>query len=110
MNTYTIYLISLFWLSCSFGSNSTKVIHIADGSKPFDWVYKPEEGHYSWSMHLKNNTLNDTAKVGIVILKPGYNGTLFRTEFFSDDSLHIRYQPYKATSGSVTIICTSSLY
>jgi hypothetical protein len=102
-----LFITALLYISCSFNSDSTTIVRINDGSKPYQFKYKAKDGHYRWSIELKNNTLNDTAKIGVLKLKPRFNGRLFVTDWFSKDSVPIRYQPYKATSGGVTIICRS---
>ena len=63
--------------------------------------------YYDFKMDALENTLNDTALIGIMKLPPGKEGTLFRVESMSDTS-HFMIKPYKATKGRLKIVCIFS--
>jgi hypothetical protein len=104
-------IVILFFLNCGLLTFSRFVFIVEDGDKPHTFIYHHSPKHNRWSIALKNNTLNDTAKIGVLNLPPKYNGSLFTVDWSSDiDSMLIIYNPYKVTSGGVTIICYSVEY
>ena len=68
---------------------------------------KLDKVYYSFKMVALENTLNDTALIGIMKLHPGKVGTLFNVETLSDTS-HFMIKPYKATKGRLKIVCIFS--
>ena len=57
---------------------------------------------WTWGMEVLENSLNDTAMVGVVKIPPQKMGTLFRIECFID-SLSIDYKPYRAAKGKLVL-------
>ena len=53
-------------------------------------------------MRIVENTLNDTALIGIHKIPPNKKGRLYRSEFFGD-SMSYKYFPYLATQGKLVI-------
>ncbi|MBL7806140.1 MAG: hypothetical protein JNL02_20520 [Saprospiraceae bacterium] len=58
--------------------------------------------YWYWGMDIEENTLNDTAMIGVMKIPPGKTGRLFRVECFTD-SIPFSYKPYKARKGRLTI-------
>jgi hypothetical protein len=63
--------------------------------------------YYDFRMDALENTLNDTALIGIMKLPPGKEGILFRVESMSDTS-HFMIKPYRATKGRLKVVCIFS--
>ena len=58
------------------------------------WAYQ--------KMIATKNTLNDTCKIGLMIIPPGKTGVLYQVEFFQD-SITYSYIPYRASKGTLII-------
>lgn len=86
-----------------------KFINVYNGSQPYNAMMYLNRDHGSWGMIVRENTLNDTALIGIMKVPPGRLGKLFQVECFSD-SIPFNYRPYKATKGKLVIEYFSSVY
>jgi len=82
--------------------DSEKIIEVKNGGKPFDTVMHLNKEDWRWSMTILENTLNDTAKIGIMIIPPGKTGTLFVIDC-RVDSVPFTYRPYKAGQGKLVV-------
>lgn len=80
----------------------SNMIVIEDGSKPFQSMMYLNVRHWYWGMNARENTLNDTAMIGIMPVPPGKTGLLFKVECFTD-SIPFSYRPYKVTKGKLVI-------
>lgn len=98
---YIFLLLLLLHASCNNFPTSAEV-EIKDGSKPYMIHAILNKTHWRWGINIVENTLNDTAQIGIIQVAPGKTGRLFLTECFRD-SLSFPYYPYKATNGKLVI-------
>lgn len=86
--------------------NDEHIINIKNARNPYSAVIRLNSSHASWEMNVVENTLNDTAMLGVMKISPGKKGLLFRTECFAD-SIPINYKPYKATNGTLVLSYSS---
>ena len=103
------FLCSIFFVFLCFGSTckqrssiNKNVIKIQNGSQPLNAMMYLNRDHWHWGMIVRENTLNDTALIGIMKVLPGKTGTLFKVDCFVD-SIPFHYRPYKATKCKLVI-------
>ncbi|MDX1911248.1 MAG: hypothetical protein SFV22_07175 [Saprospiraceae bacterium] len=89
----------------------SNMIVIEDGSKPFKAMMKLRNDHWTMRIYIKENTLNDTAKIHSYGLKiaPGQTGLIEKQDCHLD-SMPLFYYPYKATGGRLVLTYTTSSY
>jgi hypothetical protein len=95
----------IFFIDCN--DEVRKYYSMEPESGEVDVNIKLDKVYYDFKMEALENTLNDTALIGIMKLPPGKEGTLFRVETMSDTS-HFQIKPYKATKGRLKIVCIFS--
>jgi hypothetical protein len=104
-----IYLLT-FTHSCSQDGTDKNTITIIDGGRAKQEMMYLNKEHWTMMLIIKENTLNDTARIGGVLhIPPGQLGTLMKGDCFMDSML-FSYQPYKATKGRLVVEYTSLPY
>ena len=107
MKTFFVAFLMIFFASCS---NEVKKHYTMEPRLgEVDVNIKLDTVYYSFKMVALENTLNDTALIGIMQVAPGKIGTLFKVESITD-AHHFQIKPYKATSGKLKIVCIFSWY
>lgn len=89
--------------------NSKSIIEVKDAGKPFDTMMYLNKDHWRWSMTILGNTLDDTAKIGIIKIWPRKTGVLFTIDC-RIDSIPFNYHPYKASKGKLVVEYNSGNY
>lgn len=109
MQNYLFSILILLYLTLPSNCGSVKkdwqaikTITVADGGKSYSSMMYLNSTHWTWGMIVRENTLNDTAKIGIMEIPPLKIGSLFKIECFVD-SIPFNYHPYKATKGKLVI-------
>ena len=95
----------IFFIGCEDGVK--KYYSMKPRVGEVDINIKLDRVYNSFKMVALENTLNDTALIGILKIPPGKEGTLFKIESISDTS-HFVIKPYKATAGRLKIVCIFS--
>jgi hypothetical protein len=99
---FSIYLCLSVLLSCYLINNSsTFVFEIQEPSIEKKFIINLKKRYYFQEMHIVENTLNDTCKIGLMKIPPKKIGKLYRIEFLSDSFPPYYYYPYKATTGKL---------
>ena len=105
MKIFLIAAFMSFFINCN--DEVRKYYSMEPESGEVDVNIKLDKVYNDFKMEALENTLNDTALIGIMKLPPGKVGTLFKVETLSDTS-HFMIKPYKATKGRLKIVCIFS--
>ena len=109
VNRYFFPLLALASLQLSCSADDANVIEVKNGGEPYYAMMYLNREHWRWSMTVLENTLNDTAKIGVMSIPPGKTGVLFVIDCKAD-SIPFSYQPYRATQGRLVVEYSSGRY
>ncbi len=82
-STFFLLFLMLPVIFCKYHTNS-HTITILEGGEAYATMMYLNHEHWTWGMNILENTLDDTAKIGIVKISPQRTGSLFRTECLMD--------------------------
>lgn len=94
-----------------FDSGDLRVV-IEDASRDTTFYYYIDKNDMpwpNWGIDVEENTMDDTAYIGIVPIPPRFEGRLFNVEWGGrGDSTPIHFKHRKVQKGKITIICWST--